>query len=132
MGVVSAAESLLTYRMSEFVQTFQAIYPDVKFTLHADVSRKIMAAELAGQQILLTERTCSYRALLERTLNHEGGRIDGQLEFASVEALKQCAIARMGVAVLPELVVEGELQRGALVALSWLQKPIYVYATGSA
>ena len=70
--------------------------------------RKILAAELAGQQILLTE-------------------LDRQLEFASLEALKQCAIARMGVAVLPELVVAAELQRGALVALPWPQKPIYVY-----
>jgi DNA-binding transcriptional LysR family regulator len=174
--VVSAAESLLTYRMPELLQIFQATYPDVQLTLHADVScattaaqepgvdlavsidepieshqllvqklrkermlalvaaehplakqRKIMAAELAGQQILLTERMCSYRALFERTLTHEGGRVDRQLEFASIEALKQCAIARMGVAVLPELVVAAELQRGALVALPWPRKPIYVY-----
>jgi DNA-binding transcriptional LysR family regulator len=174
--VVSAAESLLTYRMPELLRVFQATYPDVQLTLHANLScattaaqepgvdlaisidepieapqllvqklrrermlalvaaehplaarRKIAAAELAEQQILLTERVCSYRALFERTLNHEGGRVDKQLEFASVEALKQCAIARMGVAVLPELVVAGELQRGALVALSWPQKPIYVY-----
>ena len=174
--VVSAAESLLTYRMPELLQTFQATYPDVQLTLHADVScattaaqepgvdlavsidepieapqllvqqlrrermlavvaakhpfagkNKIMAAELTSQQILLTERVCSYRALFERTLAQEGGRVDRQLEFASVEALKQCAIARMGVAVLPELVVVAELQRGALVALPWPQKPIYVY-----
>jgi DNA-binding transcriptional LysR family regulator len=174
--VVSAAESLLTYRMPELLRVFQATYPDVQLTLHADVTcattaaqepgvdlaisidepieapqllvqklrrermlalvaiehslakkRKVVAAELAEQQILLTERVCSYRALFERALTHEGGRVDKQLEFASVEALKQCAIARMGVAVLPELVVAGELHRGALVALSWPQKPLYVY-----
>jgi DNA-binding transcriptional LysR family regulator len=174
--VVSAAESLLTYRMPELLRVFQATYPDVNLTLHADVTcattaaqesgvdlaisidepieapqllvqklrkermlalvaiehplakrRKVVAAELADQQILLTERVCSYRALFERTLTQEGGRVDKQLEFASVEALKQCAIARMGVAVLPELVVAGELQRGALIALPWPQKPIYVY-----
>ena len=174
--VVSAAESLLTYRMPELLQTFQATYPDVQLTLHADATcattaagepgvdlalsidepieapqllvhklRKermlavvaaghplakkccVTATELTGQQILLTDRMCSYRALFERTLGHEGGRVERQLEFASVEALKQCAIARMGVAVLPELVVTAELQRGALVALPWPQKPIYVY-----
>jgi DNA-binding transcriptional LysR family regulator len=89
--------------------------------------RKIMAAELAGQQILLTERTCSYRALFERTLSHKGARVERQLEFACVEALKQCAIARMGVAVLPELVVAAELQRRTLVALPWPQQPLHVY-----
>jgi DNA-binding transcriptional LysR family regulator len=174
--VVSAAESLLTYRMPELLQAFQSTYPDVQLTLRADAScmtiaaqepgvdlgvsidepieapqllvqklgkermlalvtpdhplaqrRKIVAAELAEQQILLTERVCSYRALFERTLSREGGHVVKQLEFASVEALKQCAIARMGIAVLPEFVVAAELRCGALVALPWPQKPIHVY-----
>lgn len=174
--VVSAAESLLTYRMPELLRAFQTSYPDVQLTLHADVScattaaqepgvdlavsidepilapqllvqkmrkermlalvaaehtlakrTKIAVEELVGQQILLTERVCSYRALFERTLALDGGRVDRQLEFASVEALKQCALARMGVAVLPEFVVAEELKRRSLVALPWPQKPMYVY-----
>lgn len=174
--VVSAAESLLTYRMPELLRVFQATYPDVRLTLHADVScatstiqepgvdlgisidepiqapsllvqklrkervlavvaaehplakkKKLTAADIAEQQILLTERSCSYRAVFERTMMQDGGRVNRVLEFASVEALKQCAMVRMGVAVLPELVVASELERGSLVSLAWPRKPVYVY-----
>ena len=40
-------------------------------------------------------------------------------EFSSVEAIKQCLIAGMGVGVLPEIVVARELKAGQLVALRW-------------
>lgn len=174
--VVSAAESLLTYRMPELLRVFQATYPEVRLTLHADLScatstvqepgvdlgisidepivapsllvqklrkervlaivaaehplakqKKLSACDIAEQQILLTERSCSYRAVFERVMAQEGGRVSRTLEFASVEALKQCALVRMGVAILPELVVASELERGSLVALAWPQKPVYVY-----
>ncbi|MEZ2348842.1 LysR family transcriptional regulator [Terriglobus sp. RCC_193] len=174
--VVSAAESLLTYRMPELLRVFQATYPDVRLTLHADLScatstvqepgvdlgisidepiqspsllvqklrrervlalvaaehplakkKKLTASDIAQEQILLTERSCSYRAVFERAMSQDGGRVNRVLEFASVEALKQCAMVRMGVAVLPELVVAAELQRGSLVALAWPPKPVYVY-----
>jgi len=91
-----------------------------------------MAAELAGQQILLTERVCRYRALFERTLTQEGAHVDRQLEFASVEALKQCSIARMGVAVLPEFVVEAELQCGIGDATLATKTNLCAPAAGSA
>jgi DNA-binding transcriptional LysR family regulator len=89
--------------------------------------KKISAAEISEQQLLLTEGTCSYRALFERTLVQHGGRVNKLLEFASVEALKQCAVARMGVAVLPEFVVANELEQGTLVVLPWPQTRMHVY-----
>ena len=89
--------------------------------------KKISAAEISEQQLLLTEGTCSYRALFERTLVQNGGRVNKLLEFASVEALKQCAVARMGVAVLPEFVVANELKQGTLIALPWPQTRMHVY-----
>lgn len=41
------------------------------------------------------------------------------LDFGSVEAIKQCAAAGMGVAVLPEVAVRAELADGRLAALGW-------------
>ncbi|QEE28849.1 LysR family transcriptional regulator [Terriglobus albidus] len=174
--VITASESLLTYRLPDLLRSFQCTYPGVQLTLHtstqcASVSplepgidiaitidepievpqllvkrvrrepmlalvakehalagqKKVTAAEIAEQQILLTERSCSYRALFERTLAQCGGRVSKCLEFASVEALKQCALARMGVAVLPEVVVADELEKGNLVALPWPEKRLAVY-----
>lgn len=82
-------------------------------------SRRITADQVAAEQILLTERRCSYRALFERTLARAGARITRSLELTSVEAIKQCALARMGIAVLPEIVVAEEMRAGNLVALPW-------------
>lgn len=174
--VITASESLLTYRLPDLLRSFQCSYPGVQLTLQTttqcasvsplepgidiaitidepiDVpqllvkrvrkepmlalvakehplasSKKVTAAEMAQHQILLTERSCSYRALFERTLMQGGGRVTKSLEFASVEALKQCALARMGIGVLPEVVVREELEKGCLVALPWPEKKLFVY-----
>lgn len=42
-----------------------------------------------------------------------------ELEFHSAEAIKQCAKLSMGIAILPEMAVREELQRGELVSLPW-------------
>ncbi len=89
--------------------------------------KRVTAHDIGEYQILLTERSCSYRALFERTLSQYGARASRSLEFASVEAIKQCALARMGVAVLPEVVVAEELRKGTLVALPWPIRSLHVY-----
>jgi DNA-binding transcriptional LysR family regulator len=88
---------------------------------------RVTAAAIGEHQILLTERSCSYRALFERTLVQFGSRVSRSLKFASVEAIKQCALARMGVAVLPEIVVAEELRKGTLVVLPWPTHSLHVY-----
>ena len=89
--------------------------------------RKVVAGDLIAHQLLLTEDSCSYRAVFERALHGAGTRPKHTLTFASVEAIKQCAIARMGVAVLPQMVVETNLRDGTLVALRWTPQPLCVY-----
>jgi len=90
-------------------------------------SKRVTAEHIAAEQVLQTERRCSYRALFERTLARAGVRITRSLELTSVEAIKQCALARMGVAILPEIVVAEELRTGALVSLPWPPRPLHVY-----
>jgi DNA-binding transcriptional LysR family regulator len=41
------------------------------------------------------------------------------LEFSSIEAIKQCVIADMSLAVLPAVTVARELEQGHLVQLAW-------------
>jgi DNA-binding transcriptional LysR family regulator len=89
--------------------------------------KKLKADAIGAEQVLVNERVCSYRALFERTLRAEGVSVARSLEFLSVEAMKQCALASMGVAVLPEVVVHRELKQGLLVALDWPSKPMAVY-----
>ena len=77
-------------------------------------------ADLDGERVLLTESGCSYRRIFERRLAEAGVEPARALEFDSVEAIKQCVIAGMGVAVLPAVAVEAELQRGEIASLPWL------------
>jgi DNA-binding transcriptional LysR family regulator len=88
--------------------------------------KRIGVAELADRQFLLADRGCSYRSLFDRTLAASGARVSHFLEFASVEAIKQCGLAGMGIAVLPEVVVSAELKSGALVALPWPNPRMHV------
>jgi DNA-binding transcriptional LysR family regulator len=173
---LSAAESVLTYRLPRLLRAFQDRYAKVKIELHAPgmsefgppigmgvdiaisinepiqephlvvealraepvvavVARehaltgraRVTPHEIVAEQLLLTEHSCSYRALFERTLAAAGARATRSLEFASVEAIKQCARARMGIAVLPEMVVADGLRAGELVALPWPRTQLKVY-----
>lgn len=89
--------------------------------------KRVKAKEIGAEQVLVNERACSYRALFERALRAEGVPVSRSLELLSVEAIKQCALASLGVAVLPEVVVHRELQQGSLVAVDWPRKPLVVY-----
>jgi DNA-binding transcriptional LysR family regulator len=75
--------------------------------------------DLLNEHFLLTEQTCTYRHLFERALREEGIDAITDLEFTNVEAIKQCAIAGMGIAFLPEFTVAAELEQGRLVSLTW-------------
>ncbi len=91
------------------------VSPDHHLADRAEVSWR----DLEGEQFLLTEAGCAYRNALERGLNEAGLRISTHLEFEGIEAIKQCAIASMGIAFLPALTVERELESGSLVPLNW-------------
>jgi DNA-binding transcriptional LysR family regulator len=89
--------------------------------------KRVKAKEIGAEQMLVNERACSYRALFERALRAEGVPVARSLELLSVEAIKQCALASLGVAVLPEVVVHRELAAKTLVAVDWPRKPLAVY-----
>jgi DNA-binding transcriptional LysR family regulator len=88
---------------------------------HALVGAAAVApADLIGAPVLLTEAGCAYRVSFEQALAAAGVTLRETLEFSSVEAIKQCVIAGMGVAVLPAVTVARELSQGELAALNWV------------
>jgi DNA-binding transcriptional LysR family regulator len=82
-------------------------------------AKRVAPADLEGEPVLLTEGSCGYRGLFEGALSRAGVHPGTTLEFGSVEAIKQCVMAGLGIAVLPEMVVHEELAQGRLVALRW-------------
>jgi len=81
--------------------------------------RTIKPSDLAGQTLLLTEHGCGYRAKLDRVLAMQNIRPGHVTEFASVEAIKQCAAAGMGIALLPAIAVAREIRQHHFKALHW-------------
>ncbi len=79
----------------------------------------VRPSDLEGQNLLLTEPGCSYRNKLDRILTLQNVRPGNITDFSSIEAMKQCIAAGMGIGLLPEIVVAGELRRGRLKALRW-------------
>lgn len=75
--------------------------------------------DLSEQHLLLTEEGCAYRKKFERILHARAIKPHSVGEFASVEAIKQCATLGMGIALLPEIVVASEIRSGALRVLAW-------------
>ncbi|MNX85801.1 HTH-type transcriptional regulator GltR [compost metagenome] len=79
-------------------------------------------SDIAGEVVLHTEAGCTYRNLFEQMLSEAGVRPETVMEFASIEAIKHCTMAGMGVAILPEIAVASEIARGSLVALPWFKE----------
>ena len=87
---------------------------------HPLLARKsVRPSDLAGQLLLMTEEGCAYRRKFERVLHAHAVQPHSIADFASVEAIKQCATLGMGIALLPEIVVAAEVARHALVPLPW-------------
>ncbi|SPJ15714.1 Uncharacterized HTH-type transcriptional regulator YwqM [Syntrophobacter sp. SbD2] len=88
--------------------------------------RALHTQDLEGQTILLSRVDCSYRKVFEQMLDQEGVRGVKKLEFYSVEAIKRCVMAAVGIAVLPETAVAAEAARREVIILPWPEGGIEV------
>ncbi|KYG26091.1 LysR family transcriptional regulator [Alkalihalobacillus trypoxylicola] len=78
---------------------------------------QISPNDLTTETILYTEKGCSYRNIFENALLTHQVHPKTTLEFISLEAIKRCVMANLGIALLPEMVVDQELKNGHLVEL---------------
>ncbi|MFP7494319.1 LysR family transcriptional regulator [Terribacillus saccharophilus] len=70
--------------------------------------------EVVQHPLILTEKDCAYRAELERAMQEKNLHAENIIEFGSIEAIKQCVTAGMGLSYLPLMTVEKELQKEEL------------------
>lgn len=80
---------------------------------------EIHGEDLDAETVLLLDPGCAQRAVFERHLADLGARYRSSMEFTSVEAVKRCVGAGLGIAAVPAIAVHDELRRGDLVALPW-------------
>jgi DNA-binding transcriptional LysR family regulator len=88
---------------------------------------QVSPTDLDGELLLLTEQGCGYRMMFERILREAGVFPGSNLEFNSIEAIKQLVIADVGIAILPGVAVTKELADGELAALNWAGQELAVY-----
>lgn len=81
---------------------------------------------LQHEPIILTESTCGYRLLFEKVVSNNGIRLNQPMAFHSVEAIKQCVMAGIGISLLPAIAVTNEIKQGQLIALPWHGPPLQV------
>ena len=85
-------------------------------------ARRVEPRDLSNDAVLLPEAPdsgCAYRGQFERHLSDAHVSVERAIEFASIETVKQCVIAGMGVSVLPDVAVAPEVAAGRLVRLRW-------------
>ncbi|MFD2629516.1 LysR family transcriptional regulator [Oceanobacillus kapialis] len=82
---------------------------------------KVVTKDLEQETFLLTEKGCSYRTMLEDTLRDAHVFPTNKFEFVSIEAIKQCVIAELGIAILPAMVVKRDIEEGRMKELNWKQ-----------
>lgn len=84
----------------------------------------ISPIDLERETLLMTEAGCAYRVQFQHQLSRAGIQPTTTLEFDSIEAIKQCTMVGIGIAVLPAIAVATEISLGKLVVLPWSEEPI--------
>jgi DNA-binding transcriptional LysR family regulator len=80
--------------------------------------------DLLDEPILLPSEDCSYRVALERMITGENVDPAAILNFNSIEAIRRCVIAGVGVTLATEIVVRDDVQAGKLAVLPWKGKQV--------
>src|SRR5690625_4701167 len=80
-----------------------------------------------GEVFLVNEKGCTYRTMFDRSFEKKGIDDIKYSVLQNAEAIKQCAMTRIGIAFHPEITVKAEVERGELVALPWQMPDLHVY-----
>lgn len=98
-------------------------HPDHRFSRLSEIRME----DLQDESLILTEEGCTYRAMLLRTIKEYGISCKLSFEFGNLEAIKQCVIYGLGIALLPRIVVSEEIRKGQLTAAALVHPAFRFY-----
>ncbi len=90
-------------------------------------SEAFSLSELFRTHALLIEKNNIHRVLIDHVMSPAQSRKTRMVDVGTLEAVKRCAMAGMGVAVLPHGFITSELEQGKLVPLKWTGEAPAVY-----
>ncbi|GLB61003.1 LysR family transcriptional regulator [Cytobacillus sp. NCCP-133] len=73
-------------------------------------------ASLENQVHLFTEKGCGYRLMFQDILKEYNIQNQKNIEFWSIEAIKQCIVCGIGVSLLPYITVKNEIEQKKIMA----------------
>ncbi|KQL52415.1 LysR family transcriptional regulator [Heyndrickxia shackletonii] len=129
-GVLDVAFIMDASKPEGSLKVEQLIEEKLKLVVAPNHPKSVLSVnDLKDETLLLTEAGCSYRMMLEDTLNSAGVYPLDKIEFGSIEAIKQCVIAGLGIALLPEMVVKNDIKEGKIKEIAWksLQSPLFTH-----
>lgn len=74
--------------------------------------------DLANDCLITTLPGCGYRPLVLSMFEKQGCSPGSLLELSNVTSIKNCAISELGIAILPAIAVQEDLDRGTLMQLN--------------
>ncbi|NIF46159.1 LysR family transcriptional regulator [Enterobacter sp. Ap-1006] len=77
---------------------------------------------------VINEPQCVFRLIFEAQLRKRRITLENTIELWSIESIKQCVAANLGVSFLPRFTVEKELLSGELVELAFSEQPLMLNA----
>jgi DNA-binding transcriptional LysR family regulator len=116
---ISMSDSIDAEQLSSFRLRSESVYLFATPDHPLASAKKMYPKDLQDETLLLTEAGCGYRKKLDMQLAAANVRPQHVTEFSSVEAIKQCAIAGMGIGLLPEIVIACELRKKEFALVNW-------------
>jgi len=87
-----------------------------------------LVSKTARENIILSEKGCSFRIAFENYLKQKKIRYKNPLEFSSIEATKKCVMNGLGISFLPLYTVRDEIKEGSLKMIE-LKKSLGKFST---
>ncbi|OBZ18303.1 LysR family transcriptional regulator [Bacillus sp. FJAT-27264] len=76
-------------------------------------------------EFIVSEESCIYRSLFENLLKEHGIVFRIGFELSNLEAIKRCVMNGLGIALLPRIVAQEEIERGYLAELNFNHPEIH-------
>ncbi|WP_332262496.1 LysR family transcriptional regulator [Paenibacillus sp. GSMTC-2017] len=86
----------------------------------------ILAA--SGECMIFSEKNCSLRRTFEAYMVEKGLDVSNQMEFTSMEAMKQCIVSGLGISLMPTISVAALLGNGDMKVIELTGEPLTFYA----
>jgi len=92
-----------------------AVHPHDELLKQGTVSLK----DLNGKTMIFAKSDCNYKNILQKMIVESNIQLKKIIEINSMDAIKQLLILGNGMALLPEMVIRDELDKGLLKTVNW-------------